>query len=214
MKKFFSLAIALVAALAANAQFDYTETEIYTVKLDQVFTNMVNCQLSQTSAPAEGQVTGKNTIKTVSGGVESSFNMGPNVKWTWTNSKDAQDFAKQYGKYVQPNGKDRVITITAAAGAKVIINVVEAVSATGVTITGISETFDGLEAGANEFTATGNVVITTVDEKPKFSAILIEGGTAVENVEAAVKAQKVIENGQLIIIKNGVRYNALGAVVE
>lgn len=214
MKKFFSLAIALVAALAANAQFDYTETEIYTVKLDEVFTNMVNCSCNQTAAPGEGQVTGKNEIKLTTGGTEASFNMGAAVKWTYTNSQDGAVIAKQYGKYVQPNGKDRVITITAAAGAKVTINVVEAISKDGVTITGISEAWNGFEAGANEFTATGNVVITTAAEKPKFSAILVEGGTAVENVEAAVKAQKVIENGQLIIIKNGVRYNALGAVVE
>ena len=33
--------------------------------------------------------------------------------------------------------------------------------------------------------------------------------TAVENVEV-VKVNKVIENGMLIIEKNGVRYNALG----
>ena len=37
------------------------------------------------------------------------------------------------------------------------------------------------------------------------------GVEAVENVNAAVKAIKTIENGQLVIIKNGVRYNALGA---
>ena len=35
--------------------------------------------------------------------------------------------------------------------------------------------------------------------------------TAVENVEAGAKAVKMIENGQVIIIKNGIRYNALGA---
>ena len=35
--------------------------------------------------------------------------------------------------------------------------------------------------------------------------------TAVENVEAEAKAVKMIENGQVIIIKNGIRYNALGA---
>ena len=35
-----------------------------------------------------------------------------------------------------------------------------------------------------------------------------------EQVEANVKAQKVIENGQLIIIKNGVRYDATGQVVR
>lgn len=38
-----------------------------------------------------------------------------------------------------------------------------------------------------------------------------EWGKGVKNVDATVKAIKTIENGQLVIIKNGVRYNALGA---
>lgn len=37
-----------------------------------------------------------------------------------------------------------------------------------------------------------------------------EWGKGVKNVNATVKAIKTIENGQLVIIKNGVRYNALG----
>lgn len=36
----------------------------------------------------------------------------------------------------------------------------------------------------------------------------------IEDVEAGVKAVKVVENGQLFIIKNGVKYNALGAEVK
>ena len=38
--------------------------------------------------------------------------------------------------------------------------------------------------------------------------------TALENTNAAVKAAKMIENGQLIIIKNGVRFNVLGAIMQ
>ena len=38
-----------------------------------------------------------------------------------------------------------------------------------------------------------------------------EAPQAVENVDAATKAVKFFENGQLIILKNGVRYNAIGA---
>ena len=34
--------------------------------------------------------------------------------------------------------------------------------------------------------------------------------SAVENVEMKAKATKIIENGQIVIIKNGVRFNALG----
>lgn len=35
--------------------------------------------------------------------------------------------------------------------------------------------------------------------------------TALENTAAEVKAQKIIENGQVIIIRDGIRYNVLGA---
>lgn len=39
-------------------------------------------------------------------------------------------------------------------------------------------------------------------------------GTGINNAEATIKAVKAIENGQLMIEKNGVRYNANGAVVR
>ncbi len=40
------------------------------------------------------------------------------------------------------------------------------------------------------------------------------GTTALENTTTEVKARKVIENGQMIIIKDGVRYNIFGSVIE
>ena len=39
----------------------------------------------------------------------------------------------------------------------------------------------------------------------------VQGGTGFENAAVEGKTIKVIENGQLVIIKNGVRYNAVGA---
>lgn len=41
-----------------------------------------------------------------------------------------------------------------------------------------------------------------------------EAPTALDNVDTTVAPVKVIENGQLIIIRNGVQYNAQGAVVK
>ena len=38
--------------------------------------------------------------------------------------------------------------------------------------------------------------------------------TGVENVEVEIGARKVIENGQVFVIKNGVKYNVLGAEVK
>jgi hypothetical protein len=37
------------------------------------------------------------------------------------------------------------------------------------------------------------------------------GATAVENTTVSEKAVKTIVDGQIVIIKNGVRYNTLGA---
>ena len=37
---------------------------------------------------------------------------------------------------------------------------------------------------------------------------------AIDNTTIAEKAVKIIENGQLVIIRNGVKYNAVGAVIE
>ena len=41
-----------------------------------------------------------------------------------------------------------------------------------------------------------------------------KAATAVENVEDGAKAVKMMENGQMVIIKNGVKYNALGVKME
>ena len=38
--------------------------------------------------------------------------------------------------------------------------------------------------------------------------------TGIDNANADIKAEKRIENGQLIIIKNGVRYNVQGQVIK
>jgi len=45
-------------------------------------------------------------------------------------------------------------------------------------------------------------------------ALTVSAATGIENSEAVVKAVKTMENGQLIIIKNGVKYNAQGAIVK
>lgn len=57
------------------------------------------------------------------------------------------------------------------------------------------------------------ITITVNYEAATVQILLATEGTAVENV-AAEKAVKRIENGQLIIEKNGVRYNALGVTVK
>lgn len=63
-----------------------------------------------------------------------------------------------------------------------------------------------------EFQALGgDVEIKEFDAGYRISKIEFGGTQAIDNVNADVKAVKTFENGQLVIIKNGVRYNALGA---
>ena len=61
--------------------------------------------------------------------------------------------------------------------------------------------------------------LTVEDGKPYFYKTqwyesLDAVATAISNTEAAMPVEKMIENGQLIIIKNGVKYNAQGTVVK
>ena len=59
----------------------------------------------------------------------------------------------------------------------------------------------------------GDVVLTVLKNTVNIAGIRIEklATQGIESINAKGKATKIFENGQLIIIKNGVRYNALGA---
>ena len=63
----------------------------------------------------------------------------------------------------------------------------------------------------------GNVVVTYPVNSINFYAFgfkAAQSGTGIEETIAEKKAVKMIENGQLVIIKNGVRYNVMGAVLR
>lgn len=60
----------------------------------------------------------------------------------------------------------------------------------------------------NEYPKGGNAVLTL---KAK---VVAKGTTDVEEVEAGVKAQKVLRNGQILILRNGETYSITGARVE
>ncbi len=58
-------------------------------------------------------------------------------------------------------------------------------------------------------------VIYSGSQAPRRMPFIFDQATGVESVQpSAISSQKVIENGQLFIIKNGVKYNAQGQVVK
>lgn len=64
---------------------------------------------------------------------------------------------------------------------------------------------------ADDF-ADGNIY--GFNKFPGYAAPCAGVADAVENVQVAEKAQKVVMDGQILLIHNGVRYNVLGAVVK
>ena len=112
--------------------------------------------------------------------------------------------------YYQPNGdSERGVEVSVygevVAGSNLTGN--------GKKIDGIRPAYAGeIELNAGSYDA-GDVVIKLVSNTSNIFGVRIENlqGAGVENVNAATKAVKTFENGQLVIIKNGVRYNALGA---
>lgn len=113
--------------------------------------------------------------------------------------------------FYQPNGDSE-------RGVEVYVygELVEGTNLTGsgAKIGGIRPAYAGqitLPAGSYD---AGDVVIKLVTNTSNIFGVRIDKlqeGQGVENVNASVKAVKTFENGQLVIIKNGVKYNALGA---
>jgi hypothetical protein len=89
-----------------------------------------------------------------------------------------------------------------------------------VTIEKIQFTTTGGKTGGLDAEVTVGATSYTVDDlasQARFTEVkvyLAGGGTAVENTVDEVKAVKILQNGQLFIEKNGVRYNVQGAVVK
>ena len=87
----------------------------------------------------------------------------------------------------------------------------------------VIEAYRAACASAEAAPEVGNYVELTGKIKnykgtPEFDAgcefTILETPTAVDNTEVNAKAVKFFENGQLVIIKNGVKYNATGAIVK
>lgn len=220
MKKLLLFAAALAFGMAASAQltgFDGRKGDLgKQIHDEELIEDVVNITMEETDAEAH-----KYNINITTGG-ECSFSMG-GVEFWYSNSNDGTTAYKTYGTYIQPNGNKRKVTIPCGAGNSVRIYVQDAVA--GVAVEGATvSTIDLVAwgAGKDQYTtltagSDGEIVIWSDDrtesytaKKFKLGAIIPEAPVAIDNV-AAAKAYKVVENGQLIIIKNGVRYNALGA---
>lgn len=232
MKKFFFFAAALVAAVTINAQtYDFAT---YATEADWVVT-------SATKNAAES--TADKLVYDIAGGVEAvvSPKGAENIQFTIKNGSDKKKaFNINLGNSFEFGGKNGIIKLS---GVQVGASIKLVVAAKGSTAADFADATNAYPKGAIavstdltcpakgsgaegadekgyvwktlEYQATSsNVEIKEFSGGYRISSLTIGGTTAIDNTAVEAKATKYMENGQLIIEKNGVKYNALGAVIE
>ncbi len=221
MKKIFFFAAAAIAALTVNAAsfvgFDGRDGTLGTQIHDEgLIQNQVNVTLKETDTSAH-----KYSIQNTEAG-EISFTMG-GILFKGSDQAAAKDIYKTYNTYIQPNGARRSVIIPTVAGEKVLIGVQDAITcAVEGASEGASISFNGWGTDKdvlNTLTATGTQIVLWSDDRAetptaakfKLGAVLPADSQGFENAGADVKVEKFYRDGQLIIRKNGVEYNALGA---
>ena len=230
MKKFFLFAAAAIAALTVNAKV---------IDLSAVGTAISDWTISEaTLNSSESDESKGKYVYDIKAGVasDSYINSERDVVFQIKNGSDkAKAFVVYPGKCYEFGGKNGILFIkNTQPGDKIVITVaakgstaanfagdgfpVQAVAVSS-DLTCPAKGSDGADEQGYvwkelEFQSLGGEVqIKEFDGGYRIKAILIGAGQGVENVEAAEKAVKFFENGQLVIIKNGVKFNALGATL-
>lgn len=229
MKKFFFFAAALVAAATINAEtYDFAT---YATEADWVVT-------SATKNATES--TADKLVYDIAGGVEAivSPKGAENIKFTIKNGSDKKKaFNINLGNSFEFGGKNGIIKLS---GVQVGANIQLVVAAKGSTAANFKDAAATYPKGAIavstdltapakgsvgadekgyvwvtlEYQATSaNVEIKEFDGGYRIKSMTIGGTTAIDNTAVEAKATKYMENGALVIVKNGVKYNALGAVI-
>lgn len=230
MKKFFFFAAALVAAATINAEtYDFAT---YATEADWVVTNATkNASLS----------TEDKLVYDIKGNIEAvvSPKGAENIQFTIKNGSDkAKAFNINLGNSFEFGGKNGIIKLS---GVQVGANIQLVVAAKGSTAANFKDAADIYPKGAIavstdltapakgsagadekgyvwvtlEYQATSaNVEIKEFDGGYRIKSMTIGGTTAIDNTAVEAKATKYMENGALVIVKNGVKYNALGTVIE
>lgn len=228
MKKFFLFAAAAIAALTVNAKV---------IDLSAVGTAISDWTISEaTLNSSESDESKGKYVYDIKAGVasDSYINSERDVVFQIKNGSDkAKAFVVYPGKCYEFGGKNGILFIkNTQPGDKIVISVaakgstaanfagdgfpVQAVAVSS-DLTCPAKGSDGADEQGYvwkelEFQSLGGEVqIKEFDGGYRIKAIQIGSGQGVENVEASEKAVKFFENGQLVIIKNGVKFNALGA---
>ena len=232
MKKFFLFAAAIAATLTANAVvYDLAEMNFAEADL-----NVVNGTITDNASKSYFEV--KNTAgETVEMTIAQLPNM--KFSYKNSSEKTAfkvyyiTEGVNAKGK-IQMDGNQRDITLTNVNVGDVITLYVNSKGDTGAQFadgdkgtaftgavavnpnaTGIATALPGKANETEPYEIKVQAIASTVIIRETVGGYVLQkieiaSGQGVENTTVAEKAVKVFENGQLVIIKNGVRYNAIG----
>lgn len=226
MKKIFFFAAAVAATMTVNAKLISFEDLVVPSTADSAvlsFNDAFNVTNITVVGTANSKKTAycaelKQTEATTAWGVTTAkLKSDAQVWFDFKDGNADKSVAKVWEDYVQPNGKAMCAVISEmSVGEQVKITLKEAL-ATQPIIEG---------ADVKELQSDGKVVILTataveiriyskdVDDNKvtwKLQSVELGATQGFENTNAAAKVEKFYRDGQLIIRKNGVEYNALGA---
>lgn len=233
MKKLFFFAAAMCAAISMNATVynlcvvDTASTDAAKTSLENVFTftNATVAGKIASDGKAYAEVT-QTTATTDWETTKMEYNVNPTLKFVFKDGNDAKLVLKCYAGYMQPNGSAvKLVVDGLQVGEKIRIVAKEAMAAVKMEGVDASATAHDLVVGDNIFTLTaGTFAMYSKNDngattKWRITAIYTgadaEGTTALSDAKLeSAKAQKVMVDGQLVILKNGKKFNALGALVK
>ncbi len=228
MKKFFLFAAAAIAALTVNAKV---------IDLTTVGTTIDGWSVSEATLNSGSDADAGKYVYDIKGGVasESYINAEPSVVFQIKNGSDkAKAFVIYPGKCYEFGGKNGIliikntnlgekIVLTVAAKGGTAANFADATNTYPINAAAVSADLTCPAKGSDgaddqgyvwkqlEFSSLGgDVQIKEFDGGYRIKAIQLGELQGIENTSAAVKVEKFYRDGQLIIRKNGVEYNALG----
>ena len=224
MKKIF-LFVAAIAAMTVNAAvWDFTNDTLNTKEAVDAFTSRTTFKIEQKTASEGNPYVAVNYDLANSEVAELVMDNGAPIALTlsYKNSEAKTEVFKFYNSYLQINRKGAKMAIACNIGDEIKIYPKSYSKACEFAVSGADKAVVALEANSEAvvtLVAAGTEVLldtSTPSDGDKYkqacqiSKIEISGAQAIDAVNADMKAVKMFENGQLVIIKNGVRYNALG----
>ena len=236
MKKFFLFAAAAIAAMTINAQV-YDLAEMNFAQSDLTVTNGTITDNASKSYFEVKNNEGETVEMTVAQLPNMKFSYKNSAVKTAFKVYYITEDVNAKGK-IQMDGNQRDITITNLTPGTMIRLYVNSKGDTGAQFVdsdkgtaftgavavdpnaaGIATALPGKSNETDAYEIKLQAIASTVVIRETVGGYLLHKiilgyGEGVENVNAAVKAEKRYENGQLVIIKNGVKYNALGTVIE